>query len=52
MRVWVTYLLGLTAVAIAVFGAYRVYSINAQTDCVCADHLKQNGTYRHALLRA
>ncbi len=54
MRAWVTYLLGLTLVAIAVFGAYQVYAMKTQIACTCPEHSKVNGTgaYRHALLRA
>jgi len=54
MRSWMTYLLGLTLVAIAALGAYQVYSMNTQTACTCPDHSKVNGNgvYHHALLRA
>ena len=54
MRVWVTYLLGLTLMAAAAFGAYQIYSMKTQTACTCPDHSKVNGNgvYRHALLRA
>lgn len=54
MRIWVTYVLGLTLVAIAALGAYQVYSMNTQTACTCPEHSKSpNGeAYRHAMLRA
>ena len=54
MRAWVTYLLGLSLVAIAAFGAYHAYSMNAQqASCGPADHTGGGvATYRRAILRA
>lgn len=45
MRAWVNYLLGLTLVAIAAFGAYHVYAkTSADNQCADATH-----GYRHVL---
>jgi hypothetical protein len=54
MRRWMTYLLGVTLVALAAFGAYQVYSMTTQTACTCPEHSKSPnvGAYRHAILRA
>lgn len=53
MRAWVTYLLGLTLVALAMFGAYHAYSMNtARTDCAAATPASGSGNFRHAPLRA
>ena len=53
MRNWVTYLLGLTLVALAAFGAYHVYSLTtAQSDCASAAPAGGGYSGRHAPLRA
>ena len=50
MRTLVTYLLGLTLVAIAAFGAYHAYSMS-NTQAACASG-GAAGSGRHAPLRA
>jgi len=52
MRAWVTYMLGISLVVVAVFGAYQAYSMHAQTTCAGVMPASGTNNFRHAPLRA